>query len=222
MRNFLLGSAATLGVLGIAIGVTLGVWAAVGDAPWEQESTVQSNPKPTATGLPSPTPSLLGDLSPASKQNLCDATERLFTEGFDEMESLLGIPVDVFMNRSLPTARECFTAAKVRGLFRDPAESWLTSQSNVPTVLHPQLVEPTMSWLAGETPVERTNALNEMAAIIHLYNVSHPTTQVVFGVQHALSSGGFTSTDLSTDSRIRDLESDIRRLNQEIDILDLR
>ncbi len=64
MKNFLLGSAATLGVLGIAISVALGVWAAAGDAPWEPKPSVQSDPKPTATGLPSPTLSLLGDLSP--------------------------------------------------------------------------------------------------------------------------------------------------------------
>ena len=204
-------------MLGIAIGVTLGVWTAVGDAPWEQGFTVQSNPKPTATGLPSPTPSLLGDLSPASKQNLCDATERLFTEGFGRLESL-GLPTDGLIRNSLPTARECFTAAKVRGFFRVPAERWLTSQPNVPTELHPQLLEPTMSWLAGETPVERTDALNEMAAIIRLYNVSHPTTRVVFAVQPASSTGGLTGTD----PRILDLERDIRRLNLEIDILDLR
>ena len=223
MRNFLLGSAATLGVLGIAIGLTLGVWAAAGDAPWEPEPMVQSNPKPTATSLLSATPSLLGNLSPASKQNQCDATESLLTGGLGNLESLMpGLRVDVLMSRLLPYARECFTAAKVRGLLRDPAERWLTSQSNVPTELHPQLLEPTMSWLAGETPVERTDALNEMAAIIRLYHVSHPRTQVVFGVQPAPSTGGFASTDLSTDLRILDLESDIRRLNQEIDILDLR
>ena len=219
MRNFLLGSAATLGVFGIAVGLTLGVWAGVGDAPWESKPSVQSNPKPTAASLPSPTPSLLGNLSPASKQIQCDATESLLTGGLGNLESLMpGLRVDVLMSRLLPYARECFTAAKVRGLLRDSAERWLTSQPNVPTELHPQLVEPTMSWLAGETPVERTDALNEMAAIIRLYYVSHPTTQVVFAVQPASSTGGLTGTD----PRILDLERDIRRLNLEIDILDLR
>lgn len=222
MRNFLLGSAATLGVLGIGVAVTLGVWAAVGDAPWEQEASVQSNSRPTAAGVPSPTPSVYENFVATYEQKQCDATESLFTEGFASLESLVGVPMDRLMSNSLPAARECFTAEKVRGFFQVPAERWLTSQSNVPTELHPQLLEPTMSWLAGETPVERTDALNEMAAIIRLYNVSHPTTRVVFAVQPAPSTGGFTSTDVSTDLRILDLERDIRRLNLEIDILDLR
>lgn len=231
MKNFLLGSAATLGILRLAVGVTLGIWAAIGDAPWEE--AVTAGLSPTRALDESAAPDAASSTTEPVSVDDCTVVRQLFTgETYMGKFSLLNVfPLPpgsrvhtdhavLVVGEKLAEARACFPEPEVHRLVQYQAKLWLEGQPNLPVELRPQLVGPAVSWLAGETPVERTDALNEMAAIIRLYYVSHPSVQVVFAVPSGRSvvPGGSAGLGL----RLLDLESDIRRLNLEIDILDLR
>jgi len=107
---------------------------------------------------------------------------------------------------------------------RRAAEYFLLGQPNVPEVLKRQLLPATEKWIAASESETRSEALDEMAMQASLYRATN-TQPIIFVVPAAPSISAAPSlapsalNDLTSrrlESQVRDLQSDVDRLNDQL------